>query len=122
MLGSIGAAIYSRHLSDALPAGLDPLAAHQATQTLGGATFVAGGLPAAEGGRLLELARQSFVAGLHGAALSAAVVLVAAAVVTVAFRRRFGPLQLTEARTAADAGALTNGSATASVGASSAGG
>ncbi len=121
MLGSIGAAIYSRHLTDALPAGLDPLAAHQATQTLGGATFVAGGLPAAEGGRLLELARQSFVAGLHGAALSAAVVLVAAAVVTVVFRRRFGPLELTEARTAADAGdELTNGSATAAVGASSA--
>lgn len=97
ILGSVGAAVYSHRLAVAMPAGIDAAAAHTATQTLGGATFVAKGLGGIAGQDLLRLARESFVNGSHVAAVTAAVVLLAAAVATAVLRRRCGRLEPTEA-------------------------
>ncbi len=107
ILGSIGAAVYAHRLAGLMPAGIDAETAHTATQTLGGATFVAGALLGAPGVELLRLARESFVVGLHAAAGTGALVLLAAAVATAVFRHRFGPLHPTEGGEATVVGATT---------------
>ncbi|BCK52275.1 MFS transporter [Nocardia wallacei] len=54
-----------------------------ARESLGGAVDTAGGLPAEAAAALLNSARESFVAGVHWAALATAVILLAAAVIAV---------------------------------------
>lgn len=68
-------------------------ATSETAQEFGGALGMASRLPGAAGADLLRLARESFVGGLHAAAITAAVVLLVAAVVTTVLRRRFGPLE-----------------------------
>ena len=62
VLGSLLGAVYRDSLE--LPAGLDPVLADQARETLGGAVDAATGLPAAESEALLEAARAAFADGV----------------------------------------------------------
>ncbi len=85
VLGSIGAAIYTGHV--ALPSGLSPAAVDQARETLAGATVVAAQLPGAVGDSVLENARYAFTAGMHGVAMTGALVLLVTAGCCIALLR-----------------------------------
>ncbi|MGW0787572.1 MFS transporter [Streptomyces sp. NPDC002911] len=85
LLGSIGAAVYSRDMADAVPAGLPN--AEAVRETLGGAAAVAAELPPATGDAVLSAARDAFTHGLGIAAVGAAVVMVGAGVLSVGFLR-----------------------------------
>lgn len=82
-LGSIGAAVYSRDMADALPAGVGGALpggdADAVRETLGGAAAVAARLPAEAGAGVLESARDAFTHGMGLAYAGAAVVMVGAA-------------------------------------------
>ncbi|MFI5657664.1 MFS transporter [Streptomyces sp. NPDC051684] len=80
VLGSIGTAVY-RH---GVPADA-PATAHE---TLGGALAVAGELPGAAGRALTSAAREAFTNGMQAAAIAGAVLLLAAAVLSVATLRK----------------------------------
>ncbi|MFC9943285.1 MFS transporter [Streptomyces pratensis] len=88
ILGSVGAAVYSRDMADALPAGMP--GADAVRETLGGAAAVAGELPAATGDAVLAAARDAFTHGLGLAAIGAAVVMAAAGVFSIVFLRGTG--------------------------------
>ncbi|WP_221353564.1 MFS transporter [Streptomyces beigongshangae] len=78
ILGSIGAAVYTRDVTDAT-AGLPPDAAEAAEGSLGGATEVAGHLPGGAGDTLLDAAREAFTRGMNlSAVVGGAVMLVGA--------------------------------------------
>ncbi|MBM9467982.1 MFS transporter [Nakamurella leprariae] len=81
VLGSILTASYRSHLQ--VPAGLTPEQAHAATETLGGATGVAAGLPAGQAAQLLDSARHAFDSGVVVTAGLGALVTTAAAVLVV---------------------------------------
>ncbi|MGW0701841.1 MFS transporter [Streptomyces sp. NPDC002867] len=87
-LGSVGTAVYRRDLADTAPTGLTGDALATARETLGGASVVAGRLPAGPGQSLLEAAREAFVHGMHVAAVAGGALLIAAAVVAVVLLRR----------------------------------
>ncbi|WP_202638828.1 MFS transporter [Bailinhaonella thermotolerans] len=80
VLGSVGAAIYRSQVPDTLP--------EPARETLGGAVATAAHLPADAARAVLAAAREAFTTGMHGAALTGAVILVAASAVTVPLLRR----------------------------------
>ena len=85
-LGTIFTAYYRNNV--AVPAGLTPAQATDAGESIGGAAAVATDLPTEISGRLLDSARAAFDSGIAPTALiAAALVLTAAAVVRVAFRR-----------------------------------
>ena len=87
ILGSIGTAVYRARVADALPAGVAPEAAEAARATLGGAVAAADQLPAQLGAALLGVAREAFVQSFEvTAAISAAVVIAAAAMALVLLR------------------------------------
>ncbi|WP_051707634.1 MULTISPECIES: MFS transporter [unclassified Streptomyces] len=75
VLGAIGTAVY-RH-------GVGPEAPEAARQTLGGALAVAEGMPGDAGAVLVAVARGAFVDGMRGAAVTGAVLLLAAAVLAL---------------------------------------
>ena len=77
VLGSIGAAIHASRI--VLPPGLPPAAVDQARETLEGATVVAAQTPGQVGQTVLENARYAFAAGLHGVAMTGALILLVAA-------------------------------------------
>ncbi|WP_307128966.1 MFS transporter [Streptomyces sp. B1I3] len=81
ILGSVGAAVYSRDMSDSLPAGVPD--ADAVRETLGGAAAVAADLPAATADAVLTAAREAFTHGMGAAAVGAAVVMAAAGVFSV---------------------------------------
>ncbi|MEU1487361.1 MFS transporter [Streptomyces sp. NPDC005752] len=85
ILGSVGAAVYSRDMADALPPGTPH--ADAVRETLGGASAVAEGLPSATADALLTAARDAFTHGLGIAAIGAAVVMVCAGVFSIALLR-----------------------------------
>ncbi|MGW0820830.1 MFS transporter [Streptomyces sp. NPDC002845] len=74
-LGSIGTAVYHDEIPSTAPAA--------ARETLGGALAVADGMPGQTGSALAAAAREAFTAGMQGAALAGAVVLLGAGVVAV---------------------------------------
>ncbi|MCC9709837.1 MFS transporter [Streptomyces sp. MNU76] len=78
-LGSIGTAVYHHEIPASAPA--------PARETLGGALAVAEQLPGAAGESLAAAARAAFTAGMQGAAVAGAVVLVTAAVLAAAALR-----------------------------------
>lgn len=87
ILGSIGTAVYRSGIGASLPPGFSAETTAVARDTLGGAVGVAQQLPGPMATTLLEVARESFVGGLHVvAAISAAVAIVAAAVAVLVFR------------------------------------
>jgi DHA2 family multidrug resistance protein-like MFS transporter len=88
ILGSIGTAVYTRRTADALPAGLPAEVADAARETLAGAVTAAEHLPAATGEAVRTAAREAFTAGMHAAAIAAAVLLAASALFAVVFLRR----------------------------------
>jgi DHA2 family multidrug resistance protein-like MFS transporter len=82
ILGTVGTAVYRSHADDALPASLPAGARSTASDTLGGAVEVAGGLPHGLAGDVLGPAREAFTQGLQLAAtVSGVLVLVAAAMI-----------------------------------------
>jgi DHA2 family multidrug resistance protein-like MFS transporter len=87
LLGSIGAAVYRHTLAPSLPAQLPSSAASTAHESLAGALTVAQQLPHAAGARLEDAARLAFVDGFHTVAASGSVILVLAALLTVALLR-----------------------------------
>ncbi|MFI9581782.1 MFS transporter [Streptomyces sp. NPDC052236] len=89
ILGSIGAAVYSRDMTDALPpTGLPH--AEAVRETLGGATASADQLPAATADTVLTAAREAFTHGMGFAALGAAVVMAGAALFSLVLLRGAG--------------------------------
>ncbi|BBZ30690.1 MFS transporter [Mycolicibacterium madagascariense] len=85
-LGTIFTAYYRASVE--LPGGLTDLQTADARESIGGAASVAGTLPPAMSGRLMDSARTAFDAGIAPTATIAAVlVLLAAAVVAWSFRR-----------------------------------
>ena len=88
IFGSIGIAVYRGALPDLLPAGLQPEAVAGASNTLGAALEVAGGLPARLGSALLSGAREAFMQGLHLSAVIATVGSIALAIFVAATLRR----------------------------------
>ncbi|MFD0685014.1 MFS transporter [Actinomadura fibrosa] len=87
ILGSIGAAVYTRDVTDAT-AGLPPEAAGAARGTLGGATEVAAHLPGSAGEQLLQTAREAFTHGMNINAVVGGVFMLAGAVAAVILLRR----------------------------------
>ncbi|MFB8349691.1 MFS transporter [Streptomyces niveus] len=83
VLGSVGAAVYSRDMTDALPAdvaaALPGGEADAVRETLGGAAAAAARLPAEAGDSVLAVARDAFSHGMGLASVGAAVVMVVAA-------------------------------------------
>ncbi|WP_137122338.1 MFS transporter [Segeticoccus rhizosphaerae] len=90
VLGSIGAAVYRTQMGDALPAGLPPGAADEATQTLAGATVTAAHLPGGAGDTVLAVARDAFTQGMSAAALAGVLLMAAAAVLLPRLLRGVG--------------------------------
>ncbi|MCO5993758.1 MFS transporter [Actinoallomurus rhizosphaericola] len=88
ILGSVGTAIYRRDVTDALPAGLPHGAVHAVRETLGGALAVAGRMPGGAGEAIRRAARDAFVDGMHAAAVTGAVIMMGAALLTVVVLRR----------------------------------
>lgn len=97
LLGSVLAAIYRARITDLLPAGTPAAAAAEAGQTLAGATVAAGTLPGAQGEALLIAGRSAYVEAMHGASLTAAGVLVLAAIVCAVLLREGRPTARTVA-------------------------
>jgi MFS transporter, DHA2 family, multidrug resistance protein len=88
LLGSVATAIYRTNMAAHMPEGLQVSAAEAASGTIGGAVAVAVQLPSPAGDALLSAARDAFVLGLQSsAAISACVMLAAAAVALAALRR-----------------------------------
>ncbi|WP_367047904.1 MFS transporter [Streptomyces sp. Je 1-332] len=88
LLGSIGSAVYSRDMADALPAGVPQ--ADAVRETLGGATTVAARLPATTAESVLTAARDAFTHGMGFAAIGAATVMAAAGVFSLVLLRGAG--------------------------------
>lgn len=77
LLGSIGAAVYSRDMAGALPSGVPQ--AEAVRETLGGATAAAAQLPEETADAVLATARDAFTHGMSFAAVCAALVMAGAA-------------------------------------------
>ncbi|MFI6690625.1 MFS transporter [Streptomyces sp. NPDC050433] len=111
VLGSVGAAIYSREMADELPADVTAAlpggVADAVRETLGGAAAAAARLPEEDGAGVLAVARDAFTHGMGLASLGAGVVMVGAAVFS------FVVLRGTAGRTASrgDAGGEGGGGA-----------
>ncbi|WP_129664676.1 MFS transporter [Phytoactinopolyspora endophytica] len=91
VLGSIGTAVYRSGMADEVPAGLTGPAADNARDTLPGALAAVNELPATAADTLLEPAREAFTSGLNVAAGIAAVLALAAAVLSLTILRRVPP-------------------------------
>ncbi|MFF1459811.1 MFS transporter [Streptomyces sp. NPDC058330] len=88
ILGSVGAAVYSRDMADGVPAGVPH--ADAVRETLGGAAAVASELPGAVAEALLTAAREAFTHGMGIAAIGAAVAMSGAGLFSVVFLRGAG--------------------------------
>ncbi|ARQ70770.1 MFS transporter [Streptomyces marincola] len=89
ILGSIGAAVYTRDITDAT-ADLPPDAVEAAEGSLGGATEVAQHLPGGVAEALLHNAQEAFTHGMNISAVVGGAVMLAGAVGAVVFMRRVG--------------------------------
>ncbi|SCE32167.1 MFS transporter [Streptomyces sp. PpalLS-921] len=91
ILGSVGAAVYSRDMAESLPvlpAGVP--GADAVRETLGGAAAVASGLPGPAADAVLTAARAAFTHGMGIAAVGAAVVMAGAGLFSVSLLRGVG--------------------------------
>ncbi|MDA3649644.1 MFS transporter [Saccharopolyspora indica] len=89
VLGSIGAAAYRSGLGDAVPGTAGAEAAEAARGGIGAAVELAARLPRAEGGELLDRAREAWTAALHvSTAVGTAVLIGAALLVWRAAQRK----------------------------------
>lgn len=87
VLGSIGTAVYTRGMADALPSGLPERAADVAGETLAGAVAVADGLSPALAETVLHTAREAFLDGMNVVTAVAGGLMLAAAVLAVVLVR-----------------------------------
>jgi DHA2 family multidrug resistance protein-like MFS transporter len=86
LFGTLGTAVYSARMAGAVP-GLPPGTAETAGDSFAGAFAIAQELPAAAGGALVAAAREAFLSGMNVVtAVSAAVLLAIAALVTAVLR------------------------------------
>lgn len=85
VLGSVGAAVYSRDMTATLPSGLAD--GDAVRETLGGASAVAAHLPEASADAVLGAARDAFTHGMSYAAVGAAVMMAGAAALSLALLR-----------------------------------
>ena len=83
VLGSIASVIYATQVVDLLPGGMSPAAASAAGETLGGATAVAGQLPADLAQAVMTAARASYVDAIHVTYAAGIGVLIAGAIVAL---------------------------------------
>lgn len=88
ILGSVGAAVYSRDMADSLPANVPHSDAVR--ETLGGATTVAARLPSRTADTVLTAARDAFTHGMGFAAIGAAIVMAAAGLFCLTLLRGAG--------------------------------
>ena len=104
ILGSIGAAVYRRSLTDTIPDGVSEDARRVSLDTLGGAIEIAGQLSPALRAELIDSAREAFTQGLRFNITLAAVLAAVAALVPVIFLRNVRPASetLTETEEATD--------------------
>ena len=87
VIGSVGAAVYRRHMLDAMPEGLNDAQALAAGDTLGGAIGAATQLPPALAAQVLEAARAGFSAALHTNSAIGAVIIAGTALMTALLLR-----------------------------------
>ena len=87
VIGSIGAAVYRRHMLDALPDGLSGAQALAAGDTLGGAIGAAAQLPPALAATVMDAARAGFNAALHTNSAIGAVIIAGTALMTALLLR-----------------------------------
>jgi DHA2 family multidrug resistance protein-like MFS transporter len=99
VLGSILNSAYRGHLD--LPGGLDAASERAASETLGGASEVAGTLSAADGSALLTAAQEAFDSGSAFTAIIGVVMMVSAAVMVVLVMRERAPREQPEVAEAA---------------------
>ncbi len=95
ILGSVGAAVYSRDMADALPA--DVAHADAVRETLGGAAAVAAHLPTRTAETVLAAARDAFTHGMGFAAVGAAAAMAGAGVFSLVLLRGAGRTKPTSA-------------------------
>jgi DHA2 family multidrug resistance protein-like MFS transporter len=88
ILGSIGAAVYRSHVSNAIPPGIPLEAAESARSTLGGAVAAATRLPEQLGAALLDVSREAFTQALQFTALIAALGTIGTAILAAVMLRR----------------------------------
>ncbi|MCJ0869474.1 MFS transporter [Streptomyces sp. AP-93] len=88
ILGSIGAAVYSRDMADALPPGVPQ--AEAVRETLGGATAAASQLSAGTADAVLAAARDAFTHGMGFAAVGSAIVMAGAGLFSFTWLRGAG--------------------------------
>lgn len=88
ILGSVGAAAYSRDMAGALPSGVPQ--ADAVRETLGGATAVAAHLPHASADAVLAAARDAFTHGMGIAAVGASAVMAGAGLLSLTWLRGAG--------------------------------
>ncbi|TLW94985.1 MFS transporter [Saccharomonospora piscinae] len=88
VLGSIGTALYRSRVLDGVPGDIPAEGAETVGSSLGAALGVAERLPVQTAAELSDLARAAFVDGLSAATVTAAVVLVVAAIVCPLLLRR----------------------------------
>jgi MFS transporter, DHA2 family, multidrug resistance protein len=91
ILGTVGTAVYRGQAGDGIPAQVPDEAAATASDTLGGAIEVAGGLPQPLAADLLEPAREAFTQGLQVAATVSGLLVVAAALIVTRLLRADQP-------------------------------
>ena len=85
ILGSLGTAVYRVGVSEAIPAGTPSGATEAARDTLGAAVAAADGLSGALGEELLDITRGAFAQAMQASAATSAVLVLAAAVLVLAF-------------------------------------
>jgi MFS transporter, DHA2 family, multidrug resistance protein len=90
ILGSVVTAIYRGVMAKPLPAGVPSHSAEAARETLGGAFAAAQQLPAETGAALLAAAREAFAQAFEVAAITCAIVALAAAVMAAIMLRNVG--------------------------------
>ncbi|MFB8396975.1 MFS transporter [Streptomyces yangpuensis] len=88
ILGSISAAVYRDEVVQGVPEGTPAGALAPIQDTLGGALVTAAQLPAEIGGKVVETARAAFVDGMHAAAVTGAVLIFLASVVSAITLRK----------------------------------
>ena len=88
VLGAVGTAVYRGEIADMLPSGVSPATAESARDTLGAAVVAGDELPSGPGADLVDAARDAFADALALAATLSGVIVIGAALLTVALLRR----------------------------------
>jgi DHA2 family multidrug resistance protein-like MFS transporter len=91
VLGSLVTALYRSALVGSLPANLPREAAETVQRGIGAAANIAGPMADANGGLLLEIARDAFTSAVQVTAVLCALIVVLAALTAIAMFRKLKP-------------------------------